>query len=106
MDIQSLFQITTIFHAAIVGVITYFIRIWCENKWIKLLNNKQWTGIYLPSLAVLISVVLVLFSGLGPDYLVHGKLIDKLGYAVIVGFCSGYLFSALKSMLIRESGEK
>jgi hypothetical protein len=103
MDIQSLFQISTLFHASVVGIVVYFIRTWLELKFPSLITNKQFTGIYLPTLAIIISLVIVLFSGLSPSYLIGAKLIDRVGYSIITGFCSGYIFSALKSILQKES---
>ncbi len=103
MDIQSLFSINTIFHSVVTGVVVYMIRIFCESKWLWLIDNRKWRGLALPSIAIVVSTILVLFSGLSPDFLIHGKLIDKLGYAIICSFASGFLFSALKSMLQKEA---
>jgi hypothetical protein len=105
MDISALFQISTIFHASVVGIIVYFIRTWLELKFPSLITNKQFTGIYLPTLAIVISMVIVLFSGLSPSYLIGAKLIDRIGYSIITGFCSGYIFSAIKSLLQRNQNE-
>lgn len=101
MDISALFQINTIFQASVVGIIVFMIRSALENKFPSLLTNKQFTGIYLPTLAIVISIVLVLFSGLSPTYLIGGTLVDKIGYGIITGFCSGYIFSALKATLLK-----
>lgn len=102
MDIQSIFSIQAIFQSIVVGIIVFFIRNFLELNFPSLKTNIKFTGFGLPLLAILISCTLVLFSGLIPAYLVGGKLVDKIGYGIICGFCSGFLFSMLKSFLNKE----
>lgn len=105
ISIDQIFSIQTIITSLSTGVMVYLIRTFAESEKPSLADSKKWTGIFLPSLSVAIAVCIVLLSGLLPTFLLGAKLVDKISYGFIVGWCSGYIFSATKAILVKSSAE-
>ncbi len=99
IDIQGLFTTANIMQAIGTGIIVWFIRLWCETEWVTLATNKKWTGLYLPTLALAISLLISFLLPIGASV----PLGQKLSQGMLCGFASGYLFSALKGVLSKEA---
>lgn len=97
MDIQSLFNLQNILQSVSVGIIIYTLRSWLELKWSLLAQNRLWTGLVLPSGALVVSLLISFLLPASPT-----TLRDTVLNGLLCGFASGYLFSALKSLLNKE----
>ncbi len=98
MDLNSLFTTQNILQSAAVGIIIFTLRSWFELKWAMLAQNSFWTGVCLPSGALVVSL---LISFLLP--VVGQSLRDTILNALLDGFISGYIFSIIKATLLKES---
>jgi len=100
MDISFLFNANTILQSITVGVIVYFVRVWVEAEWSKLVVNRLWTGAVLPTLSLAISLLISFWTPIGQA----GSSGEKLAQALLCGFASGYVFSILKAFLKKQAG--
>lgn len=99
MDLNAIFTTQTILQSIVTGIIVWLVRLWLETEVSSLANNKKWTGLYLPTLAIMVSLVLSFLFPFAVPATVSGKLTTGL----LCGFCSSYLFSALKGILSKEA---
>ncbi len=104
MDIDKIFSLPTLFISAVTGIIVYLIKTQLELRYLNLSNNKEWKNIIVPTVSIVVAVLIVLFSGLMPDWLSGARLVDKIGFGVLTGFSSSYLFRALKTILVSQGG--
>lgn len=104
MDIDKIFSLPTIFVSIFTGIIVYLFKTQLELRFIDLAQSKEWKNIVVPSVSILVAVLIVLFSGLMPDWIAGARLVDKIGFGVLTGFSSSYLFRALKTVLVSQGG--
>jgi hypothetical protein len=100
MDLNSLFNSQNLLQATAVGVIIYFVRLWCETKWATLAQNRLWRGVCLPSGALVVSL---LISFLLPVVGAGLTMRDSVLNGLICGFSSSFLFSMFKGILSKEA---
>jgi hypothetical protein len=102
MEIQQLFSLPTLFLSVGVAIITQLLKGWLEIKWPNLPANKNWNHAYLPTISVVAGIILSLFSGMVPQFLANGTVVDHLTQGAICGFFSSYVFRGINSFLNKE----
>ncbi len=101
MDIQSFFSANIILQSITVAIFVYVIRLWTEGKWNNLKDNKKFTGVFLPSLSLIVSLLITFFAPIGQ---IAGQLVgEKIAYALLSGFASSYVFSIFKAFLKKQA---
>lgn len=96
MDINSLFSTQNILQSVCVGILVWTIRSFIELKFPNIITNKKFTGIFLPTLSLITSIIISFglpIAGL--------SLRDTVLNGLLCGFSSSFLFSALKGLLIK-----
>lgn len=99
MDLNSLFNTQNLLQSAAVGICVWTIRSFIELKFPSLIANKVFTGIFLPSLSLAISVAISVFMPVSQGV----ALATTVFQGLLCGFASSYTFSALKAFLTREA---
>ena len=99
MDIGQLFSAQNILQATAIGVVVAMVRKILELKWSKLIGNRVWTGVVLPTAALFLSV--------SASYVLASPFTATDAFnGVLCGFASSYVFSILKTFLNKEANIK